>query len=63
MFMQTIVCVQSLKISSKSGMSSSLEVVITSWKSEISLRSIVSYYGAGSSSGAECARSKLYGQG
>ena len=47
-FMQTIVCCfQSPITSSKAGMSLSLEVVITSLKSEMSLRSNVSRYDAG----------------
>ena len=41
-FIHIIVNIQSLKVSSKSGMSLSLVVVITSWKSEMSLRSISS---------------------
>ena len=36
MFMQTIVHIQSPNTPSRSGMSSSLVVVITSWKSEMS---------------------------
>ena len=63
MFIQTIVHNQSPKISSRSGISSSLVVVITSWRSEMSLRSIISYYGGGASSGEKCGSSKLYGQG
>ena len=47
-FMQTIVCwFQSPNTSSRAGMSSSLEVVITSSKLEMSLRSNVSWYNAG----------------
>ena len=55
MFIQTIVQIQSLKISSRAGMSLSLVVVITSWKPEMLLRSIISLYGACASSGVELA--------
>ena len=42
MFIQTIVQIQSLKISSRAGMSSLLVVVSTSGTSEMSLRSVIS---------------------
>ena len=55
LFMLTIVCwFQSPNSSSRAGTSTSLEVVITSSKSEMSLRSNVSWYKAGE-------ESKLYG--
>ena len=60
-FMQTTVHIQSLKTSSRLGISSSQVVVITSRKLNISLRSM--YCSAGVYSGVRCSWSKLYGQG
>ena len=56
MFMQTIVCIQSLKNLLHEG-------CLHHWWWSSHLGDLMSYYGAGASSGVESTRSKLYGQG